>query len=66
MYYKNERPVSYEKHKIFNAQMNYWNNSMDYAILTNNLRTTLWEFVKLTKDPQKTKKKATSNPKPKI
>lgn len=65
MYSKNKMPMNYDKHKIYIAQLNYWNDSMKYALTTNRLRTALWEFVKLTKDPQKSKKKAKIIQKPK-
>lgn len=60
MYQKNEMPLSYNKHKTYIEQVNYWNNSMDYAMVTNKLQSTLWEFIKFTKDPQKKKKKKTT------
>lgn len=56
MYIKNERPMNYEHHKIFVKQLNYWNNSNEYALVTNKLMNTLWEYIKLAKDPQKKKK----------
>lgn len=56
MYIKNERPMSFEHHQVFMKQLNYWNSSNEYALVTNQLMNTLWEYVKLTKDPQKKKK----------
>ena len=56
MYTKNERPLNYEHHQEYVKQLNYWNSSNEYALVTNKLINTLWEYVKLVKDPQKKKK----------
>ena len=53
----NEMPLSFEKHKLYLTQSNYWKNSFDYAIVTNKLHSVLWSFIKYSKDPVKTTKK---------
>jgi len=62
LYAKNEMPLSYQKHAMFIERTKYWNESMNYAYVTNKLRTTLWNFVKFSKEPQKARKKTTKQP----
>jgi hypothetical protein len=59
LYEKNEMPLSFEKHKIYLKQSHYWKSSLDFALVTNKLRTTLWEYIKFVKDPIKSTKKTT-------
>ena len=60
LYQANEMPMSYTNHKIYIEQKDYWNKSMDYATITNTLKSQLWDFIKFSKDPQKKKKKKTT------
>jgi len=61
-YTKIEMPLSYEKHKIFLEQSTYWNSSREYAEVSGDLHALMFDFIRLSKDPVKPKKKTTPQP----
>ena len=55
---KNEIPVSFKNHRNAMSRTNYWQNSLEFVNLSNELYNVLWERIKFLKDPEKPKKKA--------
>jgi hypothetical protein len=56
LYEKNEMPLSFAKYKAYLAQSNYWNKSIELALVSNELTKQLWDLVKYVKDPVKSTK----------
>ena len=59
---KNEISLNYDNFKSYLEQKNYWNNSLNYATVTNEIHQTLWKLVRYVKDPPKRKVKQTPAP----
>ena len=57
LFKKLEMPVSFENLQLYSIQSNYWNISIEYTNIINDLKTILWKWSRTVKDPIITKKK---------
>lgn len=57
---KYDMPLKFAEFKSYMAQMTYWNVSLNYATITNELHGQLWKHAKYLKDPVKRKKASSS------
>lgn len=56
-----DMPFKFAEFKSYMAQKQYWNVSLNYATITNELQSRLWKWAKYLKDPVKRKKTSSSS-----
>ena len=56
-YEKSSMPVTFEKHARVLERASFWNRTIEYSVLVEDLKRTLWELIRHVEDPKKKKQK---------
>lgn len=56
LFKREEMPLSFKEHRAYLEKRSYWNSSQEYSLVTQELHSKLWEWVRLAKDPVKPRK----------
>ncbi len=59
LYLKNDVPLNWDKQKDFLLNSEYWLKASEFTMVTNQLKSVLWNLIKYNKDPVKSTKKTT-------